>query len=185
MNNAFTNTSRLGDWIMTYTGVHFYPLDTRPEEIAVEDIAHALACSNRFTGHTRVPYSIAHHSFLVSYYCSPKDALWGLLHDASEAYLHDIPRPLKGLPLMNHYRILESNLMQDICDKFGLGYEQPESVTIADGRALATEGRDLMPDNDFDWSVYGEPFEQTIDPWNWKICEQRFLERFKELTDGK
>lgn len=176
--------NRIGDWIMTYTGVHFYPLDCRQEEIRIEDIAHALACSNRFTGHTKTPYSIAHHSWLVSYYCDHKDALWGLLHDASEAYLHDIPRPLKKLPLMNHYSLLESNLMQDICDKFGLGYGQPESVTIADNRALATEGRDLMPyDETFSWSIYGRPFGEHITPWSWQIAEQKFLERFKELID--
>lgn len=57
-------TQRRGDFICTYTGRKFYPLDPRPEDVCIEDIAHALALVNRFGGHTRVPYSVAQHSVL-------------------------------------------------------------------------------------------------------------------------
>ena len=61
-------TARVGDWIQVYTGGQFWPLDPRPEEIHIEDIAHALALTCRFTGHCREFYSVAQHSLLVSYY---------------------------------------------------------------------------------------------------------------------
>src|SRR5271165_7548492 len=87
--------NRKGDWIQTYTGRVMYPLDPRPEEINIIDIAHALSNLCRFTGHVRTFYSVAEHSVRVSQHCDPKDALWGLLHDASEAYLADMSRPMK------------------------------------------------------------------------------------------
>src|SRR5579885_2784587 len=96
---------RHGDWIQTYCGVAFYPLDPRPEEILIEDIAHALSMLCRFTGHVKRFYSVAQHCVYVSHRCDPKDALWGLLHDAAEAYLNDISRPVKSLrelPLSTH-----------------------------------------------------------------------------------
>jgi uncharacterized protein len=88
-------STRTGDWIQTYTGKQFWPLSPLPEDIVIEDIAHALSMQCRFGGHVRTFYSVAQHSVHVSLLVEPQYALWGLLHDAAEAYLVDLPRPIK------------------------------------------------------------------------------------------
>ena len=123
------------------SGARFYPLDPRPEEIQIEDVAHALGHLCRFAGHTSSFYTVAQHSVLVSRICEPQDALWGLLHDASEAYLGDMVRPLKRQPEMASYQEAEERLMAAICERFGLPAAMPESVVRADeiGRASCRE----------------------------------------------
>lgn len=86
---------RKGDWMQTYTGRKFWPLNPRAEEVYIEDIAHSLALSCRFNGHCKVFYSIAQHSVLVSQIVKPTQQLIALLHDSAEAYLGDIIRPIK------------------------------------------------------------------------------------------
>ena len=83
---------RKGDWMQTHSGIQFWPLDPRPEDILIEDIAHALSNQCRFAGHCCFHYSVAQHSVLVSENVPAQDAMWGLLHDAGEAYLVDLPR---------------------------------------------------------------------------------------------
>ena len=82
-------------WIQTYTGGKFHLLAPRQEEINIVDIAHALSMMCRFTGHVRRFYSVSEHSWHASYLVPKQDALWALLHDASEAYMADMNRPLK------------------------------------------------------------------------------------------
>jgi hypothetical protein len=175
---------RKGDWVQTYTGRVMYPLDPRPEEINIIDIAHALSNLCRFTGHVRTFYSVAEHSVRVSNVCDVQDALWGLLHDASEAYLADMSRPMKRTsdfgPL---YHQAEARLMAVICEKYGLPQDMPESVSVADTRLLMTEKRDLMHGCNKPWEDTGEPIEGLIFPWNPFMGERRFLERFASLTE--
>lgn len=83
------------DWMQTYTGRVFWPLEPRPEDVDIVDIAHALANLCRYGGHSKVFYSVAHHSVLVSQIVPPADALWGLMHDSAEAYVIDLIRPIK------------------------------------------------------------------------------------------
>ena len=78
----------------TYTGKKFFPFDPRPEQICIEDIAHGLSMLCRFSGQCPYFYSVAEHSIYVVH-CLPDNLqLEGLLHDASEAYLADLPRPV-------------------------------------------------------------------------------------------
>ena len=135
--------TRVGGWIQTYTGVAFYPFDPRPSEIQIHDIAHALSMQCRFTGHVKEFYSVAQHSVLVALHCPQEDRLWALLHDATEAYLADVARPVKQHAVMEPYRTIENDLERMICQRFGLPLEKPSSVTVADKRMLATEKRDL------------------------------------------
>ena len=86
---------RVGDWIQTFSGGCFWPLDPRSSEVDIHDIAQSLAMTPRYRGHTVRFYSVAEHSVLVSRAVPPEYALWGLLHDAAEAYTADIPSPLK------------------------------------------------------------------------------------------
>jgi hypothetical protein len=174
-------------WIQSYTGVEFHPFGTRPEEIRIKDIAHALALTCRFGGHCASFYSVAEHSVRVSYVCEPEDALWGLLHDASEAYLGDIPRPIKRHWDMRWFREREAELQLEILKRFGLDTakgQTPLSVHRADETLLATEARDLMGGPIWSELAGVEPDRGIIVPWTWQHAERRFLDRFSELTKG-
>jgi uncharacterized protein len=170
-------------WIETFTGRRFYVLDPRAMDVDVDDIAHALSMLCRFTGHVREFYSVAEHSVRVSRLCDPADALWGLLHDSSEAYLADMNSPLKRTPEMSRYRTAERHVMAAVIERFGLGPHEPPSVKTADRRLLVTEKRDLMPPSP-PWEDFAsfEPLAEKIVPWSAKDAERAFLRRFDELT---
>lgn len=188
------NEHRIGDYCETFTGRQFWPLDPREEEICIEDIAHQLALTNRFGGATCVPYSVADHSVRVSWNASINrrvmpitydyDGLWGLLHDAAEAYLNDVPRPVKHHPEFAFYRRAEENLLRCIARKFGLPEEVPQVVKDADEILLATEARDLMTPGALErWTPMAwEPLPNRLIPLDWQVAEIAFLERFHELT---
>lgn len=177
---------RFGNAIQTYTDKRFYPLDPRVIDVCIKDIAHALSNKCRFSGHTRFFYPVSTHSVMVSYLCDPKDALWGLLHDASEAYLIDLPKPLKILPEFQWFVKLEHKIQNVICQHFELSLEQPESTHVADRIALVTEKRDLMPEA-WDWQIkYTEkPVSEKIKYMSSKKSERVFLKRYEELTGIK
>lgn len=177
---------RLGPWIQTYTGKVFYPLDPRPEDIDIRDIAHALALVNRFGGHSRVPLSVAQHSVIVSQFVPKEHALAGLLHDAAEAYLGDVPRPLKRETYFGRgYMVTEAVVWRAIAARFGVPEELDDSIKLADSRALATETRDLMGPPPQSWERLPEPLPVSVRvPMPWNIAEVAFIYRFKELTDG-
>jgi hypothetical protein len=147
---------RRGDWIQTFTGRRFWPLDPRPGDVDLRDIAHALARQCRFSGHTAVFYSVAEHSVLVSRRCGddPVVRRWGLLHDAAEAYLVDLPRPLKRLPGFAAYREAEALVMAAVCARFGLPPEMPAAVAAADEMMLGVEARSLMAPLDPEWAKW-------------------------------
>lgn len=186
-----------GDWTQTSTGRKVYPLDLRAEDIDVRDIAHHLAHQCRFSGATRFHYSVAQHSVLVARNCPAADALWGLLHDASEAYLVDLPRPLKRLPGMEAYREAERQAMRAVCLRFGLPLEEPESVKRADLLLLSTEARDVMSPLHPEW-LHQEPAYPAspvrIQQWSPEKARAEFLglfgtlipfARFMELRHGE
>src|SRR5271157_3917634 len=134
---------RKGDFIITYKSIEFWPLDPREEEVNIFDIAHALRLLCRFNGHVRNFYSVCDHSIRVSYLVPPELALAGLLHDATEAYLSDIPSPTKiDLPI---YKMWEKTLQETIYRRFGLPIEEPPEVKLADRILLVSEMRDLLP----------------------------------------
>ena len=174
---------RSGGWLHTFTGKRFYPLDPRPEEICIEDIAHSLSQQGRFAGHSNVFYSVAEHCVRASFAVPDiRDARWALLHDASEAYLVDVPTPLKRLPEFAAYREAETALMIVICERFGLSVAEPPSVKEADARMLLTEKRDLMSPAPAPWGREDIlPYDQKIVPWTAVDAERRFLSRFQEL----
>lgn len=133
--------------IQTYTGQMVDLVSPDPATLNLTDICHSLSTVNRFAGHTRFPVSVGAHSLMVAraaYAESGKmiDYVWGLLHDASEAYLNDVTRPIKHHAGMAFYRECEANVMRVICEKFGLPPEEPPVVKRNDMRVLATERRD-------------------------------------------
>jgi hypothetical protein len=177
------NTDRAGGWIQTYTGKQFFPFDPRPEDIDIRDIAHALSCIPRFSGHTREFYSVAQHSVLVSQHCALPSALSGLLHDASEAYLLDLPTPIKHMDGMFHYREAELRCQQAICSKFDTCYALMPSVHHADQALLATEAAQLLGPAPVPWARHlPEPLPIIILPLSPTQAELAFRMRWQEIT---
>ena len=175
-------------WIQTYTGRKFYPLDPHAEDVCIEDIAHALALKCRYTGHCREFFSIAQHSVMVSRMVPESDAICGLLHDATEAYLPDVARPIKdqiwGLTgiLSERIEVHEKRLMKVIY--VGLGIRQRlRDVTSADLCCLERERRQLLGPPPWEWSTakYWDGDTTPIVCWDWREAEKKFLERWEEL----
>jgi hypothetical protein len=193
---ALTGQDRKGDWMQTYTGKVFWPMDPRSGDVCIEDIAHALSMQCRFAGHVREFYSVAEHSVRVSrlverWTHSPLAWITALLHDASEAYLVDVPRPVK--PFLKGYSEAERAVQScihvafslDLIDtpKWGSWRDIDKVIKQADNVLLATEARDLMvwpPPRD--WHLSEKPLEGVIEPWSQEDAELRFLARFRALT---
>jgi 5'-deoxynucleotidase YfbR-like HD superfamily hydrolase len=170
------------EWIQTYSGRRFCPTNPNPDAIVIQDIAHSLAMQCRFSGHVKKFYSVAQHSVLVSYICDSADALWGLMHDASEAYLVDVPRPLKRSGKFDAYLRFEAEMQRAVCTRFGLPEKEPPSVKRADTILLATEARDLMSPLHPDWTQACDPLPFKIDPLPPDKAKDLFMKRFFELT---
>ena len=174
-------TERIGDWMQTFTGKRFWPLDPKPEDICIEDIAAALSKLCRYGGHTKYFYSVAEHSCLVSIFVPDDFAMWGLMHDASEAYLSDMVKPLKnGLP---NYVNLEFRLMGIIANRFNLKpFRCPKIVSYVDKQILRDEQLQIMNPCDYDWWCTGnEPIGAKINAWTPERAEFEFLTRYKQI----
>ena len=168
-------------WILTFSGRHIDFLHPVPDEIRIGDIARGLSRACRFAGQTRTFYSVAQHSVLASRIVPEAFALEALLHDASEAFLCDIPAPLKNrLP---EYVRIEKVLDRAIRKRFGIPEDPGEPVKLADRILLATEKRDLMPEDFCDWPILEgvEPLPDRIDPCSSVRARMMFLRRFEEL----
>lgn len=191
---------RYGDWQQTFTGKQFWPLDPRVEEVCLEDIAHALALQCRFAGHCREPYSVAEHSVRVmravsTAHCRTDDQrrkvqLAALLHDAPEAYLVDVPRPVKRSPTLYGYREAEDRLAAviELWARLNRGAFGWTPVKRADAVLLITEARDLLAPPPAPWGVAQgvrlEPLAERIEPWGWRAAEAAFLDAFDHLTNA-
>lgn len=175
---------RKGGWVQTFTGKKFWPLDPRPEEIDIIDIAHALSMKCRFNGHCTDFYSVAEHSVLVSANSPRVYQLKSLLHDGAEAYLPDIPSPIKHY--INGFDTIEFNVMETIRLHFNLTFPMdPLKVKLIDKRMLATEEKQIMSDPPEEWQLTSkyEPIKNvkikclsSIDAFN------TFIERFNYLV---
>lgn len=154
--------------------------DPDPNSIHIEDIAHALALTCRYNGHTPFPYSVAQHCVLASYAAPHSLELEALLHDAQEAYVGDMPSPLKKM--LPGYQVVEDKLEAVIRKKFGLPEEFSPGVKEVDMRMLVTEARAFgfklwVPTDGI------EPYDEfEILPWSWKETKLHFLARFELLT---
>ena len=188
----------MNDFIVTATGRRFYPLAPREGDIEIEDIAHALSLQCRFAGHTRYFYSVGEHSarvadLLEAWGQSQEVVLWGLLHDASEASLVDIPSPLKAQPAFAPYLKAERRLKSMIVEHFGLSCLEPQAVRDADRVLLATEARDLMPGHDYqdengewvrtrNWNGLPAPLPEALCPVSADAAKVKFMQRFMEVS---
>ena len=172
------NMKKGNNWILTYTGIHLSFDDFSESMINIEDIAHALSMTVRFNGHCSRFYSVAEHSVLVSHLVDPEYALEGLLHDASEAYLGDVAKPLKNL--LPDYQIIEGRFENVIAQKFNLTFPWPKTVKEVDGRLLADEAIEFHPTYKNDWGI-GEPFDVEVIGYNPDKAKELFLNRYYKL----
>ena len=120
-----------GPYLQTVSGRWVNPFDPDPEQLDAGDIARALANQCRFGGHSRAFYSVAQHSVIVSRLVEERggdaeDVFAALMHDASEAYLGDMPHPLKHRsPLGAAFKAAEEHLERAIRDRFAIRARRP------------------------------------------------------------
>lgn len=184
---AFIQQSYQSPWILTYTGKKVNPLDLQLEDIDIHDIAHHLATINRWCGALRAPISVAQHSVHVSHLCDGTGyELDGLLHDASEAFLGEVTKWLKGSEAMAGYRAAESRATEVISKKFHLTTPLPAVVEKADRTMVSIEARFGLEG----WKPmpgYAIANNRIIRrslyrrPWAWQEAKQHFLSRFERL----
>lgn len=172
-------------YLSTFTGKKFFPFDPQPDQICIEDIAHGLSLLCRFSGQCPRFFSVAEHSIYVADSLPDNLKLEGLLHDASEAYLADIPRPLKvGLP---EYKAIESIVEKVIAQTFGLVFPTPAQIM--------DEDRDLLRNEVFTFFGAKRYFEDFGEEYISKgkhlfglapaIAESKFLDLYSRFKRGK
>lgn len=172
-------------YIETVSGkiVHF--LNPDPDSIDINDIAHALSRICRFNGHTREFYSVAEHSWKGATYISDEYKLAMLLHDASEAYLCDIPSPVKDY--IPDYKKIEEELSYAICVKFGLPFPNHEIIKYYDLVLLSNEAHHLMHSRGNQWELWKHVKRPLVSAEFKPLCLQAdvakevFLDKFYEL----
>lgn len=168
--------------IMTRSGFEFDLIDPAKNRFSVDDIAHALANVCRYCGHVREFFSVAQHSVMVSQLVPQQYAMMGLLHDASEAFIGDVAKPLKEL--LPDYKQVEARIEEFVLSRFGIdAHAMPPDIKRADMIALLTEQRDLMhgPDPEIMERFSVEPLVETIVPLQPKEAKELFLDRYREI----
>jgi hypothetical protein len=175
---------RKGKRMQLVSGKSYWPADPRAEEVDITDIAHALGMVCRFGGQCLRFYSVAEHSVHVSMLVPPEHALQALLHDAPEAYIGDMIRPVKDI-IGWRYHELESLNWAAVASRFNVPYAMHPSVKEADDAMLQAERRLLKPQDIHEWEhVMGVQAAGgvTIAFLNPEDAKDAFLYRFHELV---
>lgn len=174
--------------IQTYSGSYFDFVNPDSTPLSIKDIAHALSNICRFGGHVRSFYSVAQHSVLVSRLLPLPFRKMGLLHDAGEAVLGDIPTPLKRM--LPDYKVIETRVENSILNSLGIPLDFPPDIKAADLILLATEQRDLMPlIEEKDRPAWGSltgilANQEKIIPLCPKDAEELFLQEYYALENA-
>jgi hypothetical protein len=179
---------REGNYVETYTGTRFYPFDPRPEEVALADIAAGLAHTCRFGGHCRTFYSVALHSVHVSRELAREGRparvqLYGLLHDAGEAYVGDVPRPVKDR--FEGFDVAEGRILDAVWAALSLRpptESEWAAVMAADDRLLAYEADHLLADGS--WAADPPDADYELDVADPAVARERFAARARDLLDA-
>jgi len=178
-----------GPYILLYTGRKFFFDHPEQHQFDIRDIAHATAHKCRYSGHTHVHSSVAEHMWRASFLVPERLALAALLHDASEAYIADLPAPLKGwMREHGHTELLDldKRIETAIANWYGIHLTADETgvLKIVDRKLAMTEARDLMAERDTNAYWHNDP------PYDWRYlpmsaaeAESKYLRRFSQLTE--
>lgn len=178
--------------IQLASGRYFDFIEPHTTPLEIEDIATGLSRICRYTGQLAIDeddiYSVGQHSVLASENCDPDcDPFEALMHDRAESVLNDMASPLKQLLL--DYKEIEDRVEQASADYYGVPHPMSDPCKRIDLRMLATEKRDLMPNNvgDEKWALIAHitPLPFTIRPWRPSETRHRFLQRYYWLTEGR
>jgi uncharacterized protein len=177
-----------GPYLQTVSGRFVNPFDPDPAQLDINDIARALANVCRFGGHCRSFYSVAQHSVIVSELVEERggdveDVFAALMHDATEAYLGDMPHPIKHRsPLGAQFKKAEDQLEQVLNARFNIKAGVKE-IKRADRALLATERKALSGEN-WHWPELDgvEPLDLELTAWPPDKAAEAFLARFEELS---
>lgn len=177
-------------YITTYSGIHFTPVNPDPAQIEIRDIAHSLSLLCRANGHFKYFYTVAQHSIACAAEAKARNhsvrvQLGCLLHDAAEAYVSDVTRPVKAL--LPEYLPIEDRLFDAIMAKYlgsELTEEERRQVFEIDDDMLALEFKEIMPEelNDRYKKLRAEIHPHREDE---KDVERQFLALFQKLTEEK
>lgn len=169
-----------GGWIVTHSGVRFDILEPRAELVLLEDIAHALGRVCRYGGHVTHFYTVAQHCCIVADHLPGDLKVEGLLHDATEAYLGDMPSPIKKV--LPDYKEMEARLDRVIRQRFNLPEEETIEVKQADRAILIDECVYLFPNHG---GIHGAGMKSLdligIEPWSPEQATEEFLIRAENL----
>lgn len=172
----------------TISGEKFFPLDPRPEDVRIADIARGLSMTCRYAGQVKKFYSVSEHCVLVSRHVPPEFALEGLLHDSAEAYIGDMIRPLKHQVEMAEFRRAEAAIEACVAERFGLKVtpEAKRAIKEIDDRILVDEITALsaMPSFYLDSPPLRDkqPLGVEIEGCYPRLAEWNFMARYAELT---
>lgn len=175
MKNLSVIEEEYGRCLRTYTGKKVDVFDPDPESICIEDIAHALSNLCRFAGHVKYFYSVAEHSLITAMLAPPELRKQALLHDATEAYMIDLPRPIKRE--IKQYCDIEDNLAAVIAKKFGIEYPLHKQIDKIDKAVCQSEFRHLLLGEKI-WNI------PAIRNWTPEIMEAIFLMAYRNNERG-
>lgn len=175
--------------IQTYSGGVINFSDPDESIFNIEDIAHGLANTSRYSGQCKKHYSVATHSVIVAMFLPKEKKFEGLMHDGTEAFMADIPTPLKIL--LPEYRAIEHRVDAKIRRQFGLPAEMSPEVKKVDHLVLAIEKPILMGESVIHWDLPEiDPTDPTviiakslINCATIESSKKLFLHFFDELKD--
>lgn len=171
-----------GPTILLQSGAYFDLLDPHGSAFTIEDIAHGLSNTCRYAGQCRSFYSVAEHSWHASFLVSEDHRFAALMHDAAEAFIGDVTRPLKAL--LPDYKRIERNVEDAIAERFGVVGMDADEVKRADLAMLAAEQAEIMPAHADGWAVLGGviPAPVNLRMWPPHQAKGHFLARFHGLS---
>lgn len=188
------NQHDYGEWIQTISRQKFRFGNSlcgheKPGPFHIMDIATGLSNICRWNGQVKFHFSVAQHSVLISHMVPKGHRLQALMHDASDAYVGDMSRPLKRDPRMKGYLEIEDQIMRGLAKRFGFAWPKSHKVDLADQQLLATEAVQVLeggpvPGWTWDWKPYVRSDIQ-ITPWTQQEAKERFLSRFYALQSER